>query len=188
VVRLAGSVRAAGVALDPARATGYHDHNWGRWHWGDDLGWEWGCLHATGGGPAFVVSRTTDREHGRTADAFLLAMHGGRRRRWAGRRVTLEPSGRLEARPRRLPGAMAALHQDRARPRLPDRVVVRAADGNDRVELVFRPRAVAQLIAADPTGRGFGFVHELVGDFTASFAFGGVAGECHGLGVFEHVD
>jgi hypothetical protein len=26
------------------RAPGYHDHNWGRWHWGQDLGWEWGCF------------------------------------------------------------------------------------------------------------------------------------------------
>src|SRR6516162_3972998 len=24
-----------------AAASAYHDHNWGRWHWGDDLGWEW---------------------------------------------------------------------------------------------------------------------------------------------------
>ncbi len=27
-------------ALDNKR--GYHDHNWGYWSWGDDLGWDWG--------------------------------------------------------------------------------------------------------------------------------------------------
>src|SRR5947208_9514530 len=27
----------------------YHDHNWGRWHWGDDAGWEWAAFLAADG-------------------------------------------------------------------------------------------------------------------------------------------
>lgn len=26
---------------------GYHDHNWGYWQWGDDLGWDWGQVIQT---------------------------------------------------------------------------------------------------------------------------------------------
>jgi hypothetical protein len=187
VLRLSGRITVGGADLDLDRATGYHDHNWGRWQWGDDVGWEWGCFQAPDG-PAFVVSRTTDRDHRRTGPPHLLAVVGRHRRSWTGARVEVEIGGVLDARLRRLPGAMAALHQDRARPRLPDRVAVRATDGEDRVALEFHARAAAQLIAADPTGRGFGFIHELVGTFSARWAFAGAAGSCAGLGIFEHVD
>ena len=34
------SVDGQTYALDNKR--GYHDHNWGYWSWGDDLGWDWG--------------------------------------------------------------------------------------------------------------------------------------------------
>lgn len=29
---------------------GYHDHNWGYWSWGDDLGWDWGQVTQTKNG------------------------------------------------------------------------------------------------------------------------------------------
>ena len=36
--------------IDLAGAIGYHDHNWGRWHWGDDIGWAWGTFPVTSSG------------------------------------------------------------------------------------------------------------------------------------------
>ena len=183
-----GSVVVAGRRLDLDRATAYHDHNWGRWHWGDDLGWEWGCFAAETG-PTFVLSRTSDRAHARTSRPLLVVQGAGRKRRtFAGRTVDVRLEGRLAAEPRRLPGTLAALHQDRAAPRLPGRVTVRCDDGADRVELEFRPRACAQLIAADPIERGYGFVHELVGELSYVSRVQGQTGEGTGLGVFEYVD
>lgn len=35
-------------------AVGYHDHNWGRWHWGDNFSWEWGV---------FLPEAAPDGEH-----------------------------------------------------------------------------------------------------------------------------
>jgi hypothetical protein len=185
---LRGHIRAAGEALDLAHASAYHDHNWGRWHWGDDLGWEWGCFLAPPPEPAFVLVRTTDRAHRKTSRPLLLVQVGPRRRSFAGRTVELASEGLLEARPRRLPGSLAALHQDRAVPRLPGRLHVCADDGADRVTLDFRPRASAQMIAADPAERGYGFVHELVGEFAASWRLRGEERETAGLGVMEYVD
>ena len=163
VVRLEGHITAGPLQIDAAEASGYHDHNWGRWHWGDDLGWESGRSPPRGKDRR-RWSATTDREHRDGSAPSLIATSGRRHRAFAGPRVELTTSGRLEATPRRLPGAMAALHQDRARPRLPQRVTIRAADGRDRVEIDFTARAAAQLIAGDPAGHGFGFVHELVGE------------------------
>jgi hypothetical protein len=41
----------------------YHDHNWGRFRWGDDFGWEWGSiLPSDPENPwSFVFVRLTDR-------------------------------------------------------------------------------------------------------------------------------
>jgi hypothetical protein len=187
VLSVRGTAAIDGRELDLADATAYHDHNWGRWHWGDDLGWEWGCF-ASASGRAFVLSRTTDRGHRVTSRPLLVAQDGHRRAVFAGRAVELRFEGLLEAEPRRLPGAFAALHGDRAAPRLPARLHVRADDSADRVELEFRARASAQLIAADPAERGYGFVHELVGEFSAVSRVRGVEREETGLAVVEYVD
>ena len=67
------------------RFSAYHDHNWGRWRWGDDAGWEWGAFLAEPPGPAFVWSRPTNRAH--TTGASLLTVHA------AGPRTTLFRTG-----------------------------------------------------------------------------------------------
>ena len=187
VLTVHGSAVVEGREFDLSAATAYHDHNWGRWHWGDDLGWEWGCF-ASASGRAFVLSRTTDRAHRRTSRPLLVAQDGPRRAVFAGRAVKLEFDGLLEAEPRRLPGSLAALHGDRAAPRLPARAQVQADDGADHVALEFRARAAAQLLAADPAERGYGFVHELVGEFSAVSRVRGVEREETGLAVVEYVD
>jgi hypothetical protein len=183
-----GRVTVAGRSLDLAGASAYHDHNWGRWHWGDDAGWEWGACLATGSGPTFVFSRTSSRDHRRHGPLTLHLQHGAMRRRWTGDSVRIELAGRSALTLRRLPGSLAALHQDRVQPALPDRVTVHARDGVDRLDLEFRPDGGAQLIAADPTHRGYGFVHELVGRFTAEATIAGRVHRASGLGVFEFVD
>jgi len=183
-----GTLTCAGRTIELDAASAYHDHNWGRWHWGDDAGWEWGTYAAAGAGPTFVFSRTTSRDHLREGPITLFVHDGPVRRRLRGDGVRLTLEGRFTAPLRRLPGSVAALHQDRVQPHLPARVHVEARDGVDRVELEFVPRAAAQLIAADPVRSGYGFVHELVGEFTASSVIAGRARTVGGLGVFEFVD
>jgi hypothetical protein len=185
---LEGTAVAGGVTLDVAATSAYHDHNWGRWHWGDDLGWEWGCLLAEAPGPAFVVSRTTDRAHAVGSPPMLVVDDGGRRRSFLGGSLELVLDGVLDVEPRRLPGSMAALHQDRGAPRVPARLTVRADDGRARVRLDFRARAFAQLVTADPIRRGYGFLHELVGEFEYTYRSGSRLAEGVGLGVVEYVD
>ena len=187
-LEVTGTVTAAGRTIDLSAASAYHDHNWGRWHWGDDLGWEWGACLAAGSGPAFVFSRTTSRDHRRQGPLTFFVQDGAMRRRLSGDSVRVQLDGRFPPPLRRLPGSVAALHQDRVHPRLPSRVHVLARDGVDRVELEFHARGGAQLIAADPVRSGYGFVHELVGDFTAVMTMGGVDRAVAGAGVVEFVD
>lgn len=189
IARLAvtGEASVGGRRLHLARASAYHDHNWGRWHWGEGVRWEWGCFLAPAPGPAFVLGRTRDEQH-RISEEPVLVVHSlGRRRTFRAAAVELELSGLLEARARRLPGALAALHQDRAEPRLPRTLRVRADDGRDRVELEFTARAAAQVIAGDPLKPGYGFIHELPGEFAYESRLGDIREAGAGLAVCEHV-
>jgi len=181
-----GSVTTGTTTIDVRRASAYYDHNWGRWHWGDDVAWEWGAFMAESPGPAIVISRTTDREHRHGSRPTLIVEQSSARRRFSGG-VTLLLEGLFDAPLRRLPGVMAALHQDRAKPSIPRHVRIRAADGIDDIELTFTTRAAAQLIAADPFRAGYGFIHELVGSFTIRGNLAGERCDAEGLGVFEYV-
>ena len=51
----------------------YHDHNWGRFRWGDDFGWEWGSvLPASSEDPwSLVFMRMTDRRRLRALSQAL---------------------------------------------------------------------------------------------------------------------
>lgn len=190
VPRLRGRGRAtvAGRPIDLGQASAYYDHNWGRWHWGQDLGWEWGCFLAPAPGPAFFLSRLTDRAHRSGSRVLHVAYPDGRQRTFAGPAVERTHRGLLEAFPRRLPGVLAALHSDLAAPRLERSLLLRADDGTDRVEIRFTARAAAQIIAGDPVEPGYGFVHELVGEFEFAARIGGSEEAGAGLAVVEHVD
>ena len=186
-LRLEGALALDGRPLELTGASGYHDHNWGRWHWGDDIGWQWGAFLAPAPALAVVLSRGTDRLHRRGEPVLTLHGHD---RMWTfrGGCVAVHREGWFDGPLVRVPGAMAALQAGRRRPRLPTVVRVTADDGYDRLELRFEVSGAAQIIAADPHRRGYSFNHELVGRFAGHGRTGGRSWRLRGLGVFEHVD
>jgi hypothetical protein len=186
-LRPRGQVSADGGRIDLSAAVAYHDHNWGRWRWGEDLGWEWGCFADRTGDTMLVFTVVTDGHHRRRGRPLLLVHAGGRRRTFVGRSVAVDYAGELTALPRRVPGALAALHGDHARPRLPAEVEVRADDGHACVHLRFRADAVAQVLTAEPATPGYGFIHEIAGRFEAHGSIGGRGLAAEGLAMFEHV-
>jgi hypothetical protein len=187
-LRTSGAWIIDGQEFDLASASVYHDHNWGRWHWGDDFGWEWGCF-LTANGASFVLARTTDRAHSKLNRLSLFVQSGAERRNFSGPSIDLRYGVELSCVSRRVPGAMAALHQDRACPRLPAQLEFSAHDGIDEIHLVFAARDALQLIAADPIApNGFTFIHEIVGEFSYTGQIGGATISGNGLGIFEYVD
>jgi hypothetical protein len=183
-----GSLVVAGRRVELEHAVAYHDHNWGRWHWGDDVGWEWGACAASGASATLVFSRLTDRGHRATSGAMLHVEIAGERRVFADPSLRIRLGGRLPAPARRLPGALAALHQDRLAPPLPAWIAVTADDGVDLVEIEITPRAAVQLIAADPARPGYGFIHEMAARFAARCRIAGRRYEFDGLAIFEYMD
>jgi hypothetical protein len=171
-------------------APAYHDHCWGRWRWGDDFGWEWGCFlsNATSlQSPGLAFARTTDREHRCFGKTFLVLDAGSTQRRFSPENVALSFDGNLSVPLHRVPGAMAALHPEMAEPSLPRSVEISAVQGSDCVTISFVAHAAAQFVTADPTLRGYGFIHEIVGEYRSWGRVRGVSFEVSGYGVFEYV-
>jgi hypothetical protein len=175
------------TSLDDALA--YHDHNWGRWHWGEDIGWEWAAWPCADG--ALVMSRATDRVHGAGAANVTIALPG--RRGWqnqmyGGSSVQIRLANWKRGCRQRLPGAMAALHAERSSPRLPASVDMLVDDGFDRMTARMEVTDALQVIVADPHIAGYSYIHELFGSFRASGTCRGQRFALQGQGVFEYVD
>ncbi len=167
-------------------AIGYHDHNWGRWRWGDDIGWRWGTFPSIGDVTATVAHRT-DRAH-RSGHPIARVQVGAQPRDFPQRTVEIRYHGRWDRPIRRLPGAVAALRSDRQRPDLPAHVSVLVDDGFDRLRIDFDVDDAVQLVTSDPARPGQTFIHELVGRFEISGRVFGQRVTTDGWGVFEHVD
>jgi hypothetical protein len=183
-----GWIDVADRRIDLSRASAYQDHNWGRWHWGEDLGWDFAALQAPASGIAIVFKRTGDRAHRNLEQPTLFIQGGAERFIFTGPSVEVTFDGSLEATLRRIPGGLAALHVDRVTPSVPARVRIAADDGRDRVAIEFTTAACAQIIAGDPTRSGYGFIHEVVGAFRCEGRAGRVDLDAEGLGVLELVD
>ncbi len=165
----------------------YHDHNWGRWRWGDDAGWEWGAFLGQRPGPTFVWSRPTNRAH--TTGASLLTIRvGGQERRFSGPALRIERRGRWAGPLYRVPGGSAALRTDRRLPSLPEHVLIGFDDGRDHGRIVFDVTGVAQIVCPEPMAPGAGFIHELCGAGKWTASLGGDQREGEFLGVVEHAD
>lgn len=118
---------------------------------------------------------------------MVIVYLGKMRRTFRGGAVEVALEESVTALRRRVPGAMAALHQDRATFRLPRRMRLQADDGVDRVVLDFEATSAAQLVAADPALPGYGFINELPGTFTSTIRLGRVEAASNGLGMLEYV-
>ncbi len=186
-LRPTGRLRAGEVHIVLDGASCYHDHNWGRWYWGDDVGWDWAALLAPNPAPVFVLSRATDRAH-REGSWRLTVAHAASQRSYTGRRLRVETTGRYTGSLRRWPGATAAAQTGRSRPTLPGRWLVVAGDGVDRIEIEMQASAAAQIVLADPSRRGYSYLHEIVVRFSAVGRVSGQNFTLDGLGVAERLD
>ena len=157
-------------------ASGYHDHNWGSWDWGRDIGWDWGyILEAPANGRSkraatplsIVFGRVTDGA--RTAarsDLVVLVWEGDRwSRAFVGDAVSIAVHGeRRYGDVPRIPGVMSLLVPER--PVIPELVEIRAADGDDVLDIAFRVDSAMQFLIPHPTTDGRTTISELVGEYT----------------------
>lgn len=148
-LRASGWLRVAGTVRELQDAVAYHDHNWGRFRWGDDFGWEWSSILATD--PAqpwsFVFSRITDRRRLRVLHQGLFVWYGTEPAAvFRDARVSVRRDGRLDRPPDcTLPPAMNLLAGGTSAD-VPAEIRIAARRGADEIELAFRSRSFARIM------------------------------------------
>jgi hypothetical protein len=177
--------RRCGLRAAPA----YHDHNWGRFRWGDDFGWLWGSvLPSSPSDPwTIVLMRMTDRRRQRAARQGLYVWHGrDPAAMWRDGSVVIEHDGLLRQAPTLvLPPVMRVLSPGSASD-LPASVTVRGGSDGDEVELRFEPDDYVRIVVPDERDDlGVVVLNEVTGRVTAAGRVGGRALELEGTGVFE---
>ncbi len=163
-----GELRVCGEAIAIGhRWFCYQDHNFGRFRWGEDIGWEWLTAHArTEQGEAItaILDIRTDRAHRRLGLAYLfICLNGALVKVFVG--LSLRVKWHWSSKPvlpLRLPGAMATLAGDRA-VRQPVAVEIHAADEQDRFSLRMAVDAFVELVVPDNQARQYTRIGETSG-------------------------
>jgi hypothetical protein len=192
-----GTLRLHGREIPLRAASGYHDHNWGTWDWGRDIGWDWGYIiepapaaprrnggnggnggrrnarhpHSSNGvapaGPySIVFGQVTDATRAAAkSDLVVLVWQG---EAWSRAFLADAVSIRTEGERRygdvpRVPGVMSLLAP--GRPRIPERVHISAADGDDVLHITLTVDAAMQFLIPHPAATGHTTISELVGEY-----------------------
>ncbi|WP_280835422.1 hypothetical protein [Mycolicibacterium frederiksbergense] len=126
----------------------YHDHNWGRFWWGDDFGWTWGTIlpHDPADPWSLVFLQMTDRRRLHClSQALYVWRHDEPAAIFRHAALRVRSSGRLE-RPAdcTLPPPMRLL-LDGSGPQVAERVEISATRAGDTVHAEFRPHSHARL-------------------------------------------
>lgn len=188
-----GTLRLHGREIPLRGASGYHDHNWGTWDWGRNIGWDWGYIiqptatartngrqqHRAGhsgsrngagrgdqGATSIVFGQVTDATRASARSDLVVLVWQGERwsRAFLGDAVSIALEGeRRYGDVPRVPGVMSLLAP--GRPRIPERVCIVAADGDDRLEITLTVDAAMQFLIPHPATTGHTTISELVGEY-----------------------
>lgn len=186
-----GEVLVGGRRLTVAGARAYHDHNWGRWRWGDNFGWDWGfCAAAARLGEeplSLVYDRTVDRVGSRVMEHSLAIWCGERLARLFTRRmITASRAGRFDGPVRRIPGASALIDHSRVTS-VPRELRFAARDGADWLDARYEPDAAIQVAIPRETRFGLVQLNETLGWLTVSGHLAGEPVSFHRRACFEFV-
>lgn len=170
----------------------YHDHNWGRFQWGDDFGWIWGTLlPAEPGNPwSMVFLQTTDRDRLRCLSQALYVWHHDEPAAiFRHAAVHTRSAGRLSrAADCTLPPPMRLL-LDGEVPGVPERIEITATRAGDKVHAEFGSRSYARLAQPSEVFLDRSTVLcETSGTTRASGTINGEDFDFVGTGVFEFLN
>lgn len=153
------------------RATGYHDHNWGYWSWGRDLGWDWGYIlegqtEDQQAPLSIVFGQVTDatRAAARSDLVFIVWEGDELTQVFLDDAVNIATAGALPfSRVPQVPGLLSFIQVQRRE--VPSSLVIQASDAADALELQMNVSNGLQFLLPRPVGAGVTTVSELVGRY-----------------------
>ncbi|OBC11595.1 hypothetical protein A5784_34350 [Mycobacterium sp. 852013-50091_SCH5140682] len=188
-LRADGWLRIAGREHRLDADLAYHDHNWGRFRWGDDFGWTWGTILPSAPGDPWsaVLLQMTDRHRLRFLSQALYVWHHDEPAAiFRHAEVRIRTSGRLGRAPDcTLPPPMRLLI-DGDVPGVPELVEVSATRAGDTVHAEFRPQSYARLAQPSEVSLDRSTVLcEASGTARMTGSINGATIDFTGTGVFE---
>jgi hypothetical protein len=169
----------------------YHDRNFGRFRWGEDIGWEWLVVftQCEDGTPVTLVldQRTNKNHFQRSLPYIFIYVDNKLSKVFLGDTLNIcwEWSS-APTLPLRLPGVMASLFADRTL-RVPQRLQVQAADEQDQLLLTLDFESMLELVVPDNQTRQYTFIEELTGIATVNVSLKGKTLHSQGLVYAEYV-
>lgn len=171
-------------------APAYHDHNWGRWLWGQDFAWQWGFGLPDLAAPWSVVFyRTTNRARSRVKNLSLALWKGERLQRvFTQSKVLTHPSGYLaRSRVDKFPRVMALISPETTTD-VPRYLNVTASAGGDELRCHFQAEDVAQVVVPNETDLDSTLINHAIGRVTLEGRVEGEAVSMEGKGIFEFLN
>ena len=150
-LRATGTVQVGAERIELRGAPAYHDHNWGRFRWGDDFTWTWASILPWEADNPWCASvmRLCDRGRGTVRTQALFLWRGRTLvRAWRDHELELELEGIFPG--RRSPAVPAVLSMLVDGPSdVPARIHLRAGRGADAVEVNFSVAGLSRLLMPD---------------------------------------
>jgi hypothetical protein len=145
----------------------YHDHNYGRFNWGDDVGWTWfvaSLKNSKGIKTTYVFHRSNNKAFTEVGVPFLFIYENNQLKKiFLGDSVDLKWDWSASPHmPPVLPGAMASLFSDR-NILMPQRISIKAADDKDYMYLEMIVQNAAEMILPDYRIKQYTFLKEMTG-------------------------
>ncbi|MFB2922855.1 hypothetical protein [Aerosakkonema funiforme] len=145
----------------------YHDRNFGRFRWGEDIGWEWFVAFATcddGRQITLVLDQRTNKDHSAKAFPYIFVyLDDELVKTFLGSSLAVNWQWSDDpVMPVRLPGIMASVFADRTL-KVPESLQVEAAYEGDRLLLNVDFESAIELVIPDNQARQYSFIEEVTG-------------------------
>ncbi|HBK23227.1 MAG TPA: hypothetical protein DDZ60_12170 [Planktothrix sp. UBA10369] len=145
----------------------YHDRNFGRFRWGEDIGWEWFVIFAqteTKIPLTLILDWRTNKTHSQGGLPYIFIYQNHQLRKiFLGESLRLNWHwSKVSYQPLRLPGIMASLFSDRSL-KMPQSLQIQAQDEQDHLLLNLNFDTTLELIVPDNQSRQYTFIEELSG-------------------------
>ncbi len=161
-----GTIRLGGKRYAIKNAAAYHDHDWGRFNWGEDFGWHWGIfLEDRASGLTLLFDQST-RGLGTPAMRSSLLVYQGERlvADCSGHDLDVEFTDVFDKAPIVLPGVLRATH-GRPSCRVPKVVTLTGRDlAKQQMVVTFTADTVVQFIAPHHRGPGETQLNQVLGN------------------------
>jgi hypothetical protein len=160
-----GWVSIEGKEYNIKNCYGYHDHDWGRYYWGEHVGWEWGIFAEDNRyGYTLLFDRRTDSIMGTVFEEILMIYKGKDLiATFSREKLEVKFFGNFEGKKITIPGLMRLMYLESSS-YVPRKITIRGIiSKREKIIIDFNPEIVVQIIVPNRNGEGQSQINQMLG-------------------------